>query len=337
MLPQNFKISVAMPVGETTASFITPDVVQLMKTMGSVNFNSMDRQFDRDELRTAIMDADVCITGWGCCRFDEYILKGVERLKLVAHTGGSVSPYVSDFLFDKGIKVISGNKLYAESVAEGVIGYILASLRNIPRYSNELQNGVWKDSNSPTEGLLDQTVGLAGFGAVAKYLAGMLKVFRCRIRAYDPFVSEEIFRQYGVEKVNSLEELFTGSKIISLHMPKIPETYHIIDTRLLSLIPDGTLLVNTSRGSVIDEEAMAKELQKGRFKAFLDVYEVEPLPMESKLRGLENVILIPHMAGPTVDRRKMVTKALLEDITRYYKGLPLEHEIGREYAMMMTQ
>ena len=111
----------------------------------------------------------------------------------------------------------------------------------------------------------------------------------------------------------------------------------MIGKELLAKIPDGALFINTARGSIVDENILGEELQKGRFKAVLDVYEIEPLPAGSKLRGLRNVILMPHMAGPTVDRRKNVTLELLEDIKRFYNGQQLQHEIKQDYAMTMTR
>jgi phosphoglycerate dehydrogenase-like enzyme len=281
-----------------------------------------------------ISDADVCITGWGCPKFEEDILKNAARLKLIAHTGGTVANLVSDCMYEKGIRIISGNWLFAESVAEGVIAYILCSLRDLIFHNNHVHSGGW-ESKSYNEGLLDQTIGLVGFGMVAKYLVGMLKPFRAKIKVYDPYITDETCKEYGVEST-TLDEVVSGSEIISIHAPKIPETYHMIDKRLLEMIPDGALLVNTARGAIIDEEAMAMELRKNRFKAVLDVYEKEPLPKESKLRGLSNVILIPHMAGPTVDRRKNVTLALLEEIENFFTGKTLRYEINKEYAMKMT-
>jgi phosphoglycerate dehydrogenase-like enzyme len=304
--------------------------------MGDVIWNKLDRNYNPVELREAIKEADDCITGWGCGRFEKNVLLGADKLKLIAHTGGSISSIISDYLYDRGIKVISGNKLYAESVAEGTIGYILAALRDIPFYANDIQAGNWVGEAERTEGLLYQNVGLIGFGAVARYITPMLKAFRATVRVYDPYISDEVCTEYGVERVHSLEEIMRGSKIISLHASKIPETYHMIDARLLAMIPDGALLVNTARGNIIDEEALAKELQKARFKAILDVYEIEPLPKDSCLRRLDNVILMPHLAGPTMDRRKVVTFALLEDIKQFFSGHQLKHEIGREYAKKMT-
>ena len=111
----------------------------------------------------------------------------------------------------------------------------------------------------------------------------------------------------------------------------------MVNKRLLEMIPDGALFINTARGSIVDEEALIEELSKGRFKAVLDVFEKEPLPDDSKLRKLDNVMLIPHMAGPTVDRRRYVTLGLVDDIKAYFRGEPMKNEISREYAAYMTR
>jgi phosphoglycerate dehydrogenase-like enzyme len=262
-------------------------------------------------------------------------LEKADKLQLIAHSAGSVAPYIGKEVYEKGIKVISGNMLFAESVAECVVALALSSLREIPYYSGMVRAGGWKSSNYFNEGLLDQTVGLVGFGMIAKQLIPMLKPFRNRIKVYAPDLTEELAKEYGVEPA-TLEEIFTTCKIISLHVPSIPETYHMIDRRLLKMIPDGTLFINTARGSVIDEQALIDELKTKRFKAALDVYEVEPLPVESELRTLENVLPMPHMGGPTIDRRRYVVLGIIDDINRFVKGEELKLEIKMEYGMKMT-
>lgn len=330
------KILVAMPAGAVRDTFIPEETAGMLEKLGTVEWNGSSGQFTEDELREKIKDADVCITGWGNLRFDSNILENARNLKLVAHTGGTVAPIVSDCLYDRGIKVVSGNSIFAESVAESVIAYILASLRDIPYYNNEMQEGRWKPNNYYNEGLLDQTVGLVDFGAVARFVVGMLKPFRARIKVCSGYIGDETLAEYGMERA-TLEEIFTTCKIISIHSAKRPDTWHMVNAELLKMIPEGALLVNTARGSIIDEAALAEELQKGRFKAVLDVYETEPLPPESKLRKLKNVILIPHMGGPTIDRRKYVTLGLIEDIKRFSKGEKLKYEISREHAAAMTR
>ncbi len=328
-------ILITQPEGEIRNTFFTSQVIENLSKIGKIIWNKYDTQFTNEELREKIKDIDICISGWGCPRFDEYVLENANRLKIVAHTGGSVATIASEAIYEKNIKLISGNWVFAESVAEAVIGYSLCSLRDLVFYNNEVQAGRWHDGKYYNEGILDQSFGLVGFGTVAKYLVNMLKPFRAKIRVYDPYLTDSAANEYGVEKA-TLEEIFASSKIISLHAAKTPETYHLIDKKLLKMIPDGALLVNTARGSVIDEEALADELITGRFKAILDVYEIEPLPRQSKLRGLKNVILIPHMAGPTIDRRRYVTLELIKDIEGFLQNGILKYEISREHAFHMS-
>jgi phosphoglycerate dehydrogenase-like enzyme len=332
----NMKILVTMPVGVVRDTFMPQYVIDQINALGDVVWNTTAQQFTRDELRDKLKDIDVCICGWGTPRFDEYVLESAMNLKLIAHTAGSVANLVSDYLYERGIKMMSANSVFAESVAEGCIAYIMSSLRDLPYYNGEMQQGRWKNTDSLNESILDQTIGLVGFGMIARYLVEMLKPFRANIKVYSNHLKDEVCEKYNMKRA-SLEEIMTTCKIISIHTSKRPDTYHIVDEKLLKMIPEGALLVNTARGAIIDEEAMAKELQTGRFKAILDVYEEEPLPLDSKLRGLKNVILIPHMGGPTIDRRKHCTIAMIEDIKRFKASEPILNEIDQAYAKMMTQ
>ena len=334
---KKLQIAVVMPTGQVRDTFIPPIAAEKLASLGELTWNPRDRQYTNEELADAIKNADVCVTGWGCPQLTYDVIKNARNLRLVAHTGGSVATLVSKELYEKGIKIISGNKIYAESVAEGVIAYILTAFRKLPKFINDTVTKGWAtEGASYTEALLYQPVGLVGFGAVAKYLVPMLKAFHCQIYVYDPHLPDSVFEEYGVARVSSLDTLFPMVKVLSLHMPLNKNTYQMIDGRLLKLIRDGSLFVNTARGACIDEAALAAELAKGRFMAILDVYEREPLPMDSGLRGLDNVILIPHMAGPTVDRRTDVTLQLADDVVRCFTGEQMIHEIGYEYAVTMT-
>lgn len=328
-------ILVTQPEGQVKDTFFTTAEIDKLHSIGNVTWNPSSKQFSRDDLREKLRGIDVCISGWGCERFDEFVLQNADKLKIIAHTGGSVSTIVSDELYERGIKVISGNWIYAESVAEGVLAYILASLRELPYYNSLVQNGGWRTEFFHNESLLDQTVGLVGFGSVAKYLVEMLKPFRTEIKVYDPYVTDILLKEYGVVRAE-LEEIFRDSKIISLHVPQIPETFHMVDKELLESMQEGALIINTARGSVIDENALAEVLQAGKIKAVLDVYEEEPLPSDSKLRGLSNAILIPHMGGPTIDRRRFVTAELIKDIESFMEGGSMRFEISKGYAAAMS-
>ena len=237
------------------------------------------------------------------------------------------------------MRVISGNDFFAESVAEGTIGYILAALRDIPKYSSRLkEQRLWKTSADTNRGLLGKTVGIVSYGAIAHHLVRMLAPFRVKIKIYDiKPIPEADKAKYNISEA-SLEEVFSTSDIVSVHTPLNDKTRHLIGRELLEILPEGSLFVNTSRGAVIDQTALEDELMKGRFRAVLDVYEKEPLPADNRLYDLDNVILMPHMGGPTVDLRRDITCALLLEASEFLKnGGPLPHEIRRAAAEMMSR
>ncbi len=334
---EKIRVLAAMPRGLVRDSFIPPVLAERLEREFSVRWNPLDRNYTEEELAREIGDAQVCLTGWGNAEITERVLAAAPDLRVIAHTGGTVASLVGDAVYDRGIKVLSGNEIYARSVGEGVICYMLAALRDIPKYAACVQNEGWSAPDWQNEGLLDQKVGLIGFGAVARYTAEMLRAFGVELFICSGHMTEAEAAAYGAKKA-SMEEIFASCKVVSLHMAATPATYHQVDARLLSTLQEGALLVNTARGSVIDEAALAKELRKKRFKAILDVYEQEPLPAESPLRGLDNCILIPHMGGPTLDRRKFVTKALLDECRRVLeKGEASYLEIDRQTARHMTR
>ena len=328
-------ITVLIPDGDVRKLFITPEVTRVLEGMGTLKWN--DGDYEPRQMARMLEDCDVCITGWGCPTLDEAILVSAKSLRLVVHTGGTVSNLVSDFMYDRGIRIVSANEIFAESVAEATIAYMFTALRRIPYYNSVVQDGKWKTMFSLNSGLLGKKVGLVGFGAIARHLVPMLRPFRVSVEVYDPFVDDATFTEYGVTRVNSLEALFSGNDIISVHAAQVPETYRIINRDMLSRLKDGGLIVNTARGSIIDEDVLAEELASGRISAILDVFDEEPLPADSKLRGMDNALLLPHMAGPTTDQYAKVCIGLAEEIRRFISGQPLKYEISREYASKMTK
>ncbi len=334
-------ILVSIPQGDLFNSFIYKETVERMRKMGNVVLNETNAQFTHEELCEKIKGMDVVITGWGSPWIDEDVLQYADSLKYVAHTGGSVANYVCEEVYKRGITVISGNEMYAESVAEGVIAYILASLRMIPRFSHRLSyDKVWESMDldrNYAKGLLDRTVGIVSYGTISKYIIPMLQPFHVKIKLYSrKTMPQEFLEKYNVEQV-SLEELFSTSDIITMQTAKNPHTIGMINKKHLSLIKDGALFVNTSRGPIVDEDDLIAEIEKDRIYVMLDVYNQEPLPQGSPLLGREKVLLMPHMAGPTIDRRDAITNALLTEIENHMAGKPLTLEIPWELAREMTQ
>lgn len=329
-----WNILVTMPGGDVFDSFFDEDRVKELKSLGMVEWNETGRQYSAKELGEKLQGKDICITGWGCEVFDESVLARADRLKLIAHTGGSVKPYVTDGVYEKGIRVVSGNQVFAESVAESVVAYALSSLRDIPRYSEALKKGCWPD-RFDNKGLLDRTVGIVGYGMIAKYVVGMLKPFHNRVKVFSRHISDEELKRQNMESAE-LKELFSTCDIISVHSAMTRDNYHLITEELLRSMKTGALLINTPRGAVIDEPALVRILQDGDIHAVLDVYETEPLPKAHPLMACNRAILMPHMGGPTMDRRAAVTKAVTADIRAFMEGRELDCEIDREYAKKMS-
>jgi len=324
-----------MPDEISRKLFITPAVLQAFESLGNLRINN-NTKYERESMAQLLAGCHICVTGWGCPPLDEYVLKDANDLRLVIHTGGTVADLATAHLYDKGVRVISGNEIFAESVAEGTLAYMLAALRRIPFYNKNMQAGLWRGVTRQNKGLLDKKIGLVGFGAIPRYLVPMLKPFRADIQVYDPFVGDDTLQLYSVKRAASLESLFAECDIVSNHLPLTTETTKQICADLLNLMRPGTLFVNTARGSTVDEQALETVLQNGQVHAVLDVFEVEPLPLDSKLMGLDNVILIPHMGGPTADRYEMVGLVLADACRDWLAGQPLTHEIPREYAAKMT-
>lgn len=329
-------ILVTLPKGVISDSFVPAEVRERLEQLGNVEYNETYKNFTPDELKEKLRGKDAVITGWGTERIDGSVLEGNSTLKLIAHTGGSVNSITDKSTYDGGIRVISGNDIYAESVAEAVIAYALTALRKIPDYCARTRNGGWYRSGEVWEGLIGQKVGMIGFGMITKHLAEFLKPFHTDNYVYSGHCSDEELKSYGLKKAG-IDEIFESCKVISLNCALNDKTRHMVSTELLGKLRDGAVLINTSRGPVIDEAALGAALEKKNFRAVLDVFEQEPLPENHFLRTNENVYAVPHMGGPTYDRRRIVTLRLADDIERYFRGEPLKYEITGSYAAVMTK
>ena len=330
------KIHVLMPEGPVRDRFLPEDCFRALDGMGELLWNPSTVQYGADVLRAIVMDCDVVVTGWGCPLVGGDNLPEGARLSLVAHTGGSVASFVDRTTFARGVKVCAANEIFAKSVAEGTIAYMLASLRRIPFWADAVQRRRWNAFvDIGTRGLLDRTVGLIGFGAVARHLAPMLRAFDAAVKVHADHLTAAECAHYGIEKATLAE--IAACDVISLHNALTPETRGMIGEAFFDSVRDGALFVNTARGAIVDQRALGAALRTGRFSAVLDVFEEEPLPDDSPLRGLPNVILMPHLAGPTDDRQAICGRAMVGEIRRFGAGEALLFEIGRDAALRMTR
>ena len=325
------RIFVNMPDGFRENSFITEEVKQKLKSVGDVTFSPYDKQLGGEELAEVLKDYDCIITGWGQPKITT---ENIGNVKLIAHTGGTIGGIVDMGIFDTDVTVLSGNNYYAQSVAEGVISYMLFALRKMSYYESKLRQGVW-DWNIKSEGLLGQSVGIISYGAISSRVIPMLRCFTDNIKVYSTRQNPELAKREGFTYA-SLDEIFSTCKVVSVHTAKNDDTYHMINKHHFDLLQDGALFINTSRGPVIDEDALVESLKENRFRALLDVYNQEPLSPDHPLLKLDNAILFPHMAGPTYDRRAKITMALIDDIADYFNGKEPDDVVTKEIAQKMT-
>ncbi len=330
------KILVTIPEGSTKETFITERALSELRKLGEVVETTSVHQLSEEEICTMGSDAEIILCGWGSVELGQKILKGMPDLKLIAYTGGSSSGVIAPEILQSHVQVISGNNVFAKSVAEGCLAYTLCALRQLEYYMNMVRAGDWHDGTFSNRGLIGKKVGLVGFGTIAKYYAELLRWFDVELLIYSGYLTEDEAAKYG-GRLASLEEIFSTCDVVSVHSALNDKNRGLVSRNLMEMLKPDALLVNTSRGEVVDEAAMEELLVEKRFSAALDVFSVEPIPPESKLRELPNVVLIPHMGGPTIDMREYVTLTLIRDIERFLRGEPLENSVSHKQLTYMSK
>lgn len=330
-------ILVTMPKGYVRDTFFTPLSTKYIEELGNVTYNPYERNYTKEELKEALKDIDIVFCGWGSGLYDEEVLEGADSLKILAYTAGSLAGIVDSAIYKKNVTVLGANCVFAESVAEACLCYTMVGLRRIEKYAKWMREGRWKNEKCIYEGIMNRTIGLVGFGAIAKKFVEFLKPFNVEILVNSGHLTEEEAAKYGVKKA-TLNEVFEKSDVVSIHQSLTDKTYHMIGKDQFSRMKTGSLLINTARGQVLVEEELIEELKTGRINAVLDVYEKEPPKADSLLRSLENVTPLPHMGGPTIDRRQYCVIKLCEDIVKYNNGIrELETLVPLEHVQNMTK
>ena len=282
-------------------------------------------------------ETEIVITGWGAPLLTKGVMDANPQLKYMCNLTGGVRTMVTREAIENGLRVTNWGNLIGPTVAEAALMAMLSCLRDTTWVAFEMHGDKgWPKHSRPIRSLFYQRVGLHGFGNIAQNLVRLLAPFECQISAFDPYAPDEAFERNGVRRVDDLNVLYAGNRIVSIHAPKIEETYHVVNAEILAAMPDGAILINTARGNIIDTDALVAELRNGRISASLDVYEQEPLPADSPLRGLLNCQLTSHTAGPTKDRYVDFGRAAIENIRRYVNGEAVAHVVDTRLYDLIT-
>ena len=247
------------------------------------------------------------------------------RLRYVCYLCGSVKKLVTRDQLEQGLLLTNWGGSISRIVAEWALFHVLCCLRRATSWAlaMHLEQG-WKNSGTETASLFGRRVGIHGFGMVARELVRLLEPFGTQVQVFAPDVDATAEATWGVRRARSIEALFAENDIVIELAPLIPETVGIVTENLLRLIQPGGVFVNVGRGAVVDEAALLRVAREGRIQVGLDVFADEPLPIDSAFRGLRNVTLTPHLAGPTTDRRRDAGAFGLRNLKAYVAGDPLE-------------
>ncbi|HEY5551744.1 MAG TPA: hydroxyacid dehydrogenase [Opitutaceae bacterium] len=269
----------------------------------------------------AAANPEVLVACWKTPRLPDVL---PPRLRYVCYLCGSIRRLVSREQIERGLIVTNWGGSISRIVAEWALFHMLSCLRRATHWTLAMHNeGSWKSSGTETASLFGRRIGLHGFGQIARELVKLLRPFGVAISSFAPDVTPEIEAAHGIRRAASLESLFAENDIIVELAPLNPETAGIVQEKHLRLIRPGGVFVNVGRGAVVDEAALLRVAQEGKIMIGLDVYTVEPLPVDSPFRGLRNVSLTPHIAGPTTDRRRDAGAFAVENLAAYAAGQPL--------------
>lgn len=288
------------------------------------------RQFDDGRATGLLADAEVLITGWGCAPIGADMLARAPKLRLIAHAAGTVKTFIAPEIFAAGIAVTHAAAANALPVAEFTLAAILFANKRVLRFrglyaESKTTRHVMSLADEPI-GNYGKAIGIVGASRIGRRVIELLRPFAFDILLHDPFVTPAEAKALGVTLLD-LDELIRRCDILSLHAPSLEATRHMIDARRLSLLRDGTTLINTARGALIDHAALEAELVSGRIDAVIDVTEPEVLPADSPLYTLPNVLLTPHVAGALGSERERLGALIVDEIERYVRGEPLHYGI----------
>lgn len=285
-------------------------------------------------LAARLVDVELALTGWRSPHLGAALLELMPRLRLVAHTAGTVRNVASPALLRRGVRVTQAAEANARPVAEYTLGVILLANKAFLTFARAFADarGDFRPRQhrlTAAVGNRGRTIGIVGASRVGRLVLELLQRHELELLLADPFVGHEDARALGARLV-SLAELLRASDVVSLHQPLLPETRGSIGRAELASMRDGALLINTARGAIIDHAALVAELATGRIQAVLDVTDPEPLPADSPLWTMPNVVVTPHIAGSMGNEVERMTELALDEVERFVLGAPLQHEVTLE-------
>ena len=274
---------------------------------------------DQEKLKELVRDVSAIIVR-SKPKVTKEIIDAAPNLKVIARAGVGLDNIDVEYAKSKGIEIVNAPAASSRSVAELAIALIFNVARKIAFADRKMREGVWAKKQCMGFELEGKTLGVIGFGRIGYSVAKMASAIGMKILIYDVNKDYERAREVGGKFVE-LEELLKNSDVVTIHVPLLESTYHLINEERLKLMKSTAVLINTSRGAVVDTNALVKALQKGWIAgAGLDVFEEEPLPKDHPLTKLDNVVLTPHIGASTVEAQERAGIEVAEKVVKILKG-----------------
>lgn len=287
-------------------------------------FNPMGRPMTAEELRPVLADCDGYIAGLDFVTSEA--LEGCSKLKVISRYGVGVDRVDLEAAKSKGIKVTNTPGVNAEAVGELAFGLILATARKISSLDARTRAGEWIRSTGME--LAGKTIGILGLGAIGKVVARCAKGFDMKVMAYDPYMNEDYCAHNEIHAA-AFEEVLQEADVISLHLPLLDSTKHMINKEAFDMMKEGVIVINASRGGIIDEEAAYDALKSGKLGGLgLDAFEEEP-PKSSKLFEFDNVIATPHTGAHTKEATDNMANMAIQNLILVLSGEDCPYVVNR--------
>jgi (S)-sulfolactate dehydrogenase len=251
------------------------------------------------------------------------LLDAAPNLQVVGRLGVGLDNINVSACQERGVAVCPATGANDASVAEWVVASLMLLLRSAFQARSAMLVGDWPRQESMGGETAGQTLGLIGFGSIARVTAAKARALGMAVIAFDPFVAADDPAWQGTAKVDDLSDLLAKADVVSLHVPLTEATHHLMDTETIAKMKPGSILINAARGGVVDEKALVAALKSGHLKgAALDVFETEPLTAAAAVpfAGIPNLVLTPHIAGVTVESNQRVSQVTMENVVRVLKG-----------------
>ncbi len=257
----------------------------------------------------------------GRTKLSRELIEKADKCKIIARVGVGLDNIDEEAAKEKNIRVINAVEGATTAVAELVIGLMLSMAREIPRADREIRNGNWIKKELMGSELKGKYLGIIGLGNIGKRLGRLARALNMNIIGYDVIpIDDEFSKEVGLMKAD-LGTLLSSADYVSLHVPLLDSTHHMINAEKLKLMKNTARIINTSRGGVIDEEALYNSLKEGNIAgAALDVFEVEPAT-GNKLTTLPNFVATPHMGAQTKEAQLLAANIIAEKIIQVLRGV----------------